>query len=119
MPGTSPRQRLEWTPAAVTRDGALAEARSAILKKWSRQPDGQLDALDGSFVLMSCGGVQTGELKEIARELADEFPGLTYVLMVGDSAVDGIERLEPELPTCADDAAHHFDVVLAEMMLVI
>jgi hypothetical protein len=38
--------------------------------------------------------------------------------MVGDSAVNGIKRLEPELPTRADDAAHHFDVVLAEMVLL-
>ena len=32
-------------------------------------------------------------------------------------AVNGIERLDPELPKSADDAAHQFDAALADLVL--
>jgi hypothetical protein len=114
MPATSPRQRLEWTPAVVTVDGARAEAVKAIQTKWP--PDGHSNLLGASFVIMSCGGVQIDELVQIAHGLAARFPELTYVLMVGDSAVTGIDRLDPELPKSADDAAHQFDAALADLL---
>jgi TIR domain len=120
FPGASPYQRLEWVNTGVTAAAAVAEAEAAIAWKWP-DPDHEAEIMTGRggcFVIVSCGSTPPADLAWIVGELAVAYPGLTYVVMVGDAAAGPYQRLDPALPAGSDEAARAFGAMLDDMLVL-
>ncbi len=118
LPRASNRQRLTWTITAATVTDAIDECKLQIVKKWGEDPDHKADILQGCFVMLSCNGgtVAKQGLAHVVAELAQQYPKLTYVAMLGNMVLDDMRRMIIDLPEGADRRAEDFDFMLDDLL---